>query len=187
MLEKELKALISKHTYEVLCQMFPDGIKKEQTNHYYMSPNNILKKHGITLRVRTIDNKHKIQVKKHIARENALQICEELEQDIESVPNSFSGEEINKLTEISVPALKIGSLTTLRTSYMFCDGVEICIDKSDYLGCTDYEIEIEYTNVIPTELTDRLSTVGITFDKPSIGKFSRFMNQLSKLKNAETV
>ena len=178
MIETELKAMLTFEQYKEIDNMFPWESVVSQTNHYYTDKTGELKKHGITFRIRTIDNKSVIQVKQHTNSNSPLQICEEKEFDIEGIPQEFSQSEIKEMTGIEVPTSYIGDLTTQRSSFFYCDGVEICLDKNDYLNLTDYEIEIEYTSSIPEELIDKLSSIGIMFNKPSKGKFSRFMTQL---------
>ena len=179
MIETELKSMLTKEQYDIINAVFNWDDEKTQINSYYISPDNILKKHGITFRVRTINDEHIIQIKKHSGRNGALQISEESEFPIESIPDEFREDEVFKYCGIKVQASLIGDLKTIRKSVFFADGVEVCLDKSEYLGTTDYEIEIEYTRPVPQELLDILYNEGVTFDKPCIGKFSRFMNRLS--------
>ncbi len=178
MLETELKAMLTKSQYEALKNIFSWDDVKEQTNSYYIAPDNFQKKHGITFRVRTIDGVHTIQVKKHHPKQGALQIAEETEYVVDAIPQIFNEDETEKYTGIRTVASFIGELMTKRNSCIFCDGVEICLDKSTYLETTDYEIEIEYTKNIPQELLDTLAQNGVLFDTPTPGKFSRFMNRL---------
>ncbi len=178
MLETELKVMLTDTQFNAIRDIFEWDCVKEQTNNYYISPDNILKKHGITLRVRTVGGTHTLQVKKHTGKQQALQIAEESEFEISEIPMEMSEDAVEGYTGIRVSASLIGELATLRHSYFFCDGVEICLDKSTYLGCTDYELEIEYTTPIPDELLEILSRYDISFDKPCRGKFSRFMGRL---------
>lgn len=184
MIETELKAMLTPEQYDELHNHFSWETKKAQTNHYYTDSTGELKKHGITFRIRTIDNKNVIQVKKHTNANSPLQICEESEFPINNIPKSFTKDEIEKMTGIAVAASYIGELTTLRSSLFYCDGVEICLDRNNYLDVTDYEIEIEYTKSVPDELFSVLKTYGVMFSRPSKGKFSRFMTRLiSIIKN----
>ena len=178
MLETELKAMLTKAQYDTLKSIFQWTSVKEQTNSYYIAPENILKKHGITFRVRTIDDVHTVQIKKHQPKQSALQIAEETEFAIDKVPETFNEDETERYTGIRTVASFIGELTTKRRSCFYSDGVEICLDRSTYLGITDYEIETEYTNDIPKELLDILAQNGVLFDTPTPGKFSRFINRL---------
>lgn len=178
MLETELKALLTEKQYQTLLTMFDYSKKVTQTNSYYISPDNALKAHGITFRIRTIGNAHTVQIKKHIKNQAGLQISEESEFKIDDIPSEFSEDEVYLYTGLKTTASLIGELTTLRMSCMFCDGVEICLDKSTYLGKTDYEIEIEYTIPVPDKLTDKLCEIGITFNLSTPGKYSRFLSRL---------
>lgn len=178
MLETELKSMLDEKQYKVLKNMFLWDSIKEQTNSYYIAPDNILKKHGITFRIRTIDNRHIVQVKKHLGKHDALQVAEETEFNIDCIPDNFSEPEMLSFTGIKATASLIGELTTLRHSFMFCDGVEICLDKSTYLDITDYEIEIEYTKPIPDTLLEKLSETGVLFNTATPGKYSRFITRL---------
>lgn len=185
MLETELKCMLTYEQYKALEKEFVWDWVKEQVNSYYTDPGNELKKNGITLRVRTKDNINKIQVKVHKNAGSPLQICEESEFPTERIPEGFTPEECKRMTGLEVPVSCLGSLTTLRHSLFYCDGVEICLDKNDYLDKTDYEIEIEYTKEIPKELMGILRSHGVEFTDASVGKCSRFMIRLSAILRGE--
>ena len=178
MFETELKSLLTKKQYEALLTMFDYSKEVTQTNSYYFSPDNALKTHGITFRIRTIGDVHTVQIKKHINKQGGLQVSEESEFKINDIPSEFTEEEVYLYTGLKTTASLIGELTTLRMSCMYCDGVEICLDKSTYLGKSDYEIEIEYTAPVPDELINRLCEISITFNSPTPGKYSRFLSRL---------
>ncbi len=185
MLETELKCIIDERTYIRLSELFKWDWIKEQVNSYYTDSKNELKRNGITFRIREKDSAKKIQIKTHKGPAGPLQICEEQEYDTDTIPESFGADEVKKLTGISADVFLLGSLTTLRHSLMFCDGVEICLDKNDYLDKTDYEIEIEYTKPIPKELTELLNSEGVEFTERSVGKCSRFMIRLAAIMKGE--
>ena len=181
MLETELKCMLTEEEYKRLETMFDWDWVKEQVNSYYSDPSLLLKKHGITLRVRTKDGISKIQIKVHKNSDSPLQICEESEYDIDHIPECFTEDEVEKMTGIRTKASLLGSLTTLRHSLMYCDGVEICLDRNDYLDKTDHELEVEYTGEMPDELRAKLSGAGIEFRDPAVGKCTRFMVRLSDI------
>ncbi|MCH5212958.1 MAG: CYTH domain-containing protein [Oscillospiraceae bacterium] len=185
MLETELKCILSEETYLELEKMFAWDWVKEQINHYYTDSSNELKKHGITLRIRTKDEINKIQIKTHKNADSPLQICEEAEYDTDSVPESFTADAVKKMTGLNIPVSLLGSLTTLRHSLMYCEGVEICLDKNDFLDKTDYEIEIEYSNEVPKELIDKLRASGVEFKMAATGKCTRFMLRLAEILRGE--
>lgn len=179
MIETELKVIIDKDKYEAVKAMFSWDVVFEQTNSYYTDPAGALKAHGITFRIRTIDDVNKIQIKRHKSKYKALQTSEESEYSIDNIPELFTNEEVINLTGVDTMAILLGSLKTTRHSFIYCDGVEICLDMSEYLGVTDYEIEIEYSQSIPHSLLELFTEMGISFDKTSTGKFTRFLNKLN--------
>lgn len=186
MLETELKAIIPQETFNKIAEMFQWDKKIIQTNSYYTDKNGNFRKNGITMRIRTSDNSNKLQIKKHINKTGALHTCEESEFDIHSIPKKIEDTEVKKYTGISETAYLLGSLTTIRYSFMYTENVEICLDKSRYLGVCDYEIEIEFFGNVPEELIRQLADNGVTFDKKSIGKYSRFVNRLSNIANQKS-
>ena len=134
MLETELKAMLTKSQFDKIKEIFTWDSIKNQINSYYISPDNLLKKHGITLRIRTIDNTHILQVKKHTSKNGALQISEESEFEIDAIPIELTDDDVYKYTGIKTTASLIGDLTTTRYSCFYTPEVEICLDKSTYLG-----------------------------------------------------
>lgn len=74
-----------------------------------------------------------------------------------------------------------GSLYTQRKLCTDFDHVEICLDKSEYLGLTDYELELEYTADYPEKPLEILKNAGITQGEAVIGKYARFMERAKKL------
>lgn len=183
MIEKELKSIITEDEFEILKKMFVWDKIITQTNHYYSDKNGNFKKNGITMRIRTIDNQNKLQVKNHLGKSVALQVSDETEFIVTSVPEFLTADEVFEYAGICEEAFLLGSLTTTRHSFMYTDNVEICLDKSSYLGIFDYETEIEFNGDIPQELLQQFSAVGINFDKKSVGKYSRFINRLSGIAN----
>ena len=181
MLETELKCMLDEAVYKRLESEFIWDKVFEQVNSYYSDASGLLKKNGITLRIRTIDGINKIQIKTHKNAGSPLQIAEEAEFDTDVIPDRFDAAKVLSMTGTETEASLLGSLTTLRHSLMYCDGVEICLDKNDYLDRTDYEIEIEYTKEIPSDLINRLRSAGVEFTAPAIGKCSRFMIRLAKI------
>ena len=182
MLEVEYKSLLTEGMYNKLANHYNWDSIKEQTNHYYCDEDKILRKNRITFRVRVKDNKSVIQVKLHKNSGSPLQICEEKEYPIDCVPDIITDGE--KYTGIKTGELKnLGSTVTLRHSKMWDNQTEICLDKTEYLGITDYEIEIEYTGEeIPEKLSAELTALGVEFKEHSVGKYSRFLKALEKRK-----
>ncbi len=180
MLETEYKSLLTRAEYEKIAEHFIWDCSFTQTNNYYGDADGILAKNRVMVRVREKDGKSVIQVKLRKNTGSPLQICEELEFPCPGAPDELADSE--RYTGIKTGALKkLGASVTLRRSKMWDDKTEICLDKTEYLGITDYEIEVEYTgSEMPAALRAELGTLGIKFKAASIGKYTRFLNALKK-------
>ncbi len=185
MRETEIKYMLDEQVYLNIEKLFDWDSIKEQENHYYTDSAGKLRKSGITFRVRTKDGTNKLQIKMHKSKNSSLQICDEYEYPIDTVPDKFSAGKVKELTGLDVEVLLLGSLKTYRHSCFYCDGVEICLDKNEFLDRTDFEIEVEYTDSIPQKLLDILEENGVTFTVPVSGKCSRFMKRFSQLVSGE--
>lgn len=182
MLEVEYKSLLDKAVFDKILAHFKWDHSKKQTNHYYCDPTGALAKQHITVRIREIDGIFKLQIKKHKNPGEALQICEENEFHIDSLPEIISKDDAFKYTGADTGELYLlGELTTLRYSLMWNSNVEICLDQSDYLDITDYEIEVEYVGEPPKKLMTELQSLGVEFKEKSKGKYSRFAKRLTYL------
>lgn len=178
MLEKEYKAMLSEADFEKIKDAFLWDSVKVQTNNYYTDDDGILRKNRVMFRVREKDGKCVIQVKLHKNKNSPLQICEENEFPINSVPKIIENGE--KYTGIKTgPLVLLGNAKTKRYSKMWDKYTEICLDKTEFLDICDYEIEVEYTaDKIPDDLAEKLNSLGVEFKTSSCGKFSRFLNAL---------
>ena len=106
----------------------------------------------------------------------------EYEQQLDSLPEKLTAQELSQLVGRDFPAADLaGSLYTQRKLCTDFDHVEICLDKSEYLGLTDYELELEYTADYPEKPLEILKNAGITQGKAVIGKYARFMERAKKL------
>lgn len=182
MIEVEYKCLLDEETYNKISEHYKWDWVKHQVNNYYFDSSGELSKRHTVVRVREKDGKCSVQVKAHKNPGEALQICEETEFPIDSVPDEISAADAEKYTGLRIGSLTCaGSLDTLRHSLMWKEGVEICLDKSEYLDRTDYEIEVEYTGDFPPQLMDELKEMGVEFKEKSVGKYTRFIRRLSEI------
>lgn len=182
MLETELKCIITKDIYERIKSEFDWDSTAEQINYYYTDKNGVLRNNRIMVRVRAKGGVFRLQVKLHKNSGSPLQICEETEYSIDGAPMTIPPETTLKATGLDAGELvKMGGSVTLRSSLMWDDDTEICLDKTDYFDITDYEIEIEYKREPKKELLDKLDALGVVFNTNSIGKFSRFINRFEEL------
>lgn len=183
MLEVEYKCLIDEETYNKIKHKYEWDSIKEQINYYYNDMSKELSKRRITVRIREKDGKLKLQAKRHKNSDSPLHISEESEIDVSSIPSLIDEQTARKITGVDSMGklIKSGSLTTLRHSFMWNSTTEICLDKSTYLGITDYEVEIEYTLDAPLALIDEFKNMGVEFTENTAGKYSRFRNRLEEI------
>ena len=179
MIENEFKIMLSKEKYEQLLEIY-DFKTIVQVNHYYDTDDLQMSERHITVRVRELDGKYFLQMKLPTGVEHSRV---ELEKELDRVPEILAGFVLTAVSDVDCPEVKhIGTLKTTRSVWKF-DGGELDLDRSEYFGKTDYELEIEFTDEqaarsVLAEITEKL---GI---KPSsdvcMGKIRRFLEEYKK-------
>lgn len=115
-----------------------------------------------------------------LEEKNSLHIKKEYEKIIYSIPDKISKTELQELTGYTFnDVYLLGHLKTFRQTCIFYEDIEIALDKNEYRGKTDYELEIEFKNKYPYELVKLITDCGIDVNRYSEGKFSRFMNSIN--------
>lgn len=182
MIENEFKLALTKEQYDIIHGEYSWDKEISQTNHYYDTDELFLSGEHITCRVREIAGDFFLQMK---LPADKLYSRVELERKLAALPETLAGEELSALSgRAGLPNVKrLGKLTTLRSVKEY-DGAEIDLDKSEYFGKTDYELEIEFTNEqtarnLLTQITERLGV------KPAgevcTGKIRRFLEEYQKI------
>lgn len=180
MTETEIKSIIDEETYKKAVKAFKWDSVKEQVNNYYTDKAGLLREKRIMVRVRVVDGKAKIQVKLHKNAGSPLQICEENEYEIDGVPETLDAETAKKITAMETGELfRMGAAATKRHSLKH-NGSELCLDRTVYFDKVDYEVEVEYEDKMSADLLMKLSSLGVTFNKKCVGKFSRFLAEYEK-------
>jgi uncharacterized protein YjbK len=185
MIEKELKVLLTQAQYRKLHQAFCWEHVIEQTNHYYLDFPGVIKAHHITVRVRETAGTNKLQIKypvqdTGISFSEALVIRAEHKENIEGLPEVLEGGRIARITGVSCDNLYlVGSLLTRRHIFR-CDQTIVCLDQNHYMAVEDYELEIEFSDLINEALIAHLCNMGINFNQKAIGKFTRFMAEYNR-------
>lgn len=179
MIENEFKIMLTEAQYEKLLSS-RDFSTVTQVNYYYDTGDFQMSSRHVTVRVRELDGKFYLQMK--LPTERALSRVE-LEKKLEALPETLSGNLLSSLADGEFPDVKkLGSLKTTRSVWKF-DGGEVDLDKSEYFGKVDYEVEIEFTNEqnareVLGEITELLEI------KPSgevcTGKIRRFLEEYKK-------
>lgn len=169
--EIEFKTFITEEQYNALLQEF--GLENNvfaQTNYYFDTPDTKLLQEKTVLRIRQKGNNYKLTKKTRAevgADETHILISGEKAEDF--IRNGFDAKIIGLPYQVSYQC----ELTTHRASTPYKDGV-LFLDKSEYYGHTDYEIEYEVDDVKQGEkdFHNFLEKNNITF-KESIRKSKR--------------
>jgi len=184
MIENEFKIMLSKEQYDAIHMLYSWDSEAEQVNWYYDSESGELSGRHITCRVRTLGGRFYLQVKLP-AHENSSGAVSriELERELTSIPEFISGQELSEFSGAAgLPDVKLlGSLSTYRSVKRF-DGAEIDLDKSEYFGRTDFELEVEYTDEASAQAVIFEIEQQVTLDRkaPVTGKIRRFLAEYQK-------
>lgn len=179
MTETEIKSIIDIETYKRVKQSFNWEKITVQENHYYTDKEGLLSEMRTTVRVRVIGDTAKLQVKRHKNENSPLQVCEEQEYEIEGVPDKIDKETAKRITGTETELYRMGSAVTERRT-VCKSGSELCLDKTTYFDKTDYEVEVEYEDKMSAELLMKLTELGVKFERSSVGKFTRFVEEYKK-------
>lgn len=167
-IEIEFKNLLSESEFKALLNRFAvaESDLFYQANHYYDTSDYKLKSRSSALRIREKSGTFELTLKE--PTEDNIGLLE-TNQTLNSLPSSLDeiteGAVINRISaaSISLSELKtFGTLATYRTEFPYKSGL-LVLDKSEYLGVTDYEIEFEVPefNQGAIEFKELLEDVGI--------------------------
>ncbi len=139
MTELEKKLLLTEDEYDYLMEHLgyeSPLIQKPittQVNYYFDTDDFSMNRQNTTCRIRLKDGKYKATMKKHSSAGD---------QSTETEMEIYNGLESNAFTNMG---LKLqGELITKRCIVFKDANCEAVLDKNEYLGQTDYELEIEY-------------------------------------------
>lgn len=193
-IEIERKTLLTKEEFARLEKALPFPEKAVvQVNHYFETENFALKEKGAALRIRTRNGKYFLTLKEP----HTLGLLETHDILTETECNAwlqgihFPGNNVLirlKKLAIDVHHLRyFGALTTERKT--FSDGpITYMLDKSHYLGVTDYELEIEaQTNEQANEALHRIITTYGIAEKVAAPKVKRFFLALKEQKQSKNI
>lgn len=181
MVENEFKIMLTEAQYNTIHGLYSWDKEVRQVNSYYDSGDLQLSERHITCRVRAVEGKYLLQMKLPAGELNNGAVSRvELEKPIDNLPPELPG---GLLAEMSgaenLPDVKLlGDLSTFR-SIKKLPGAEIDLDKSEYFGRVDYELEIEYSDEAAAEalLSEISAIVEISTAAPVTGKIRRFLEE----------
>ena len=146
-IEIEYKILIHNNTFESILNDYKKDILHDytQTNFYFTHP--LLEKNKYMLRIREKNNTYELTLKrptkKHRLETNVTLTKQEAELFFSH--QNIQNEITNILLDMGISLQNLKqqfSLTTHRYDIKLENGI-LSLDKNDYLGVTDYEIEFE--------------------------------------------
>lgn len=139
MTELEKKMLLTKDEYEYLMELFTklQSSRKlssaKQINYYFDTDKFEMNRQNTTCRIRFKDGKYKGTIKRHFI---------DTDKSIEDEIEIYDGVNNNAFTDMGMNMY--GSIMTERCIVIKNAGLEVVLDKNEYLGIIDYELEIEY-------------------------------------------
>ncbi len=160
-IEIEAKVLLSKKDYQKLLENLPFEEKvKIQKNYFLDSPDRIMKKYGMTMRLRQREGQNKLTMKAPLAEGllDKSQSLSDSEADSLIQNNLFPRGDIQDFLDIlHIDVSKFLILAELTTERQECtyDGFEINISKNIYSDCVDYELECDSDSVSNSQNTLR--------------------------------
>ncbi|MDE7192506.1 MAG: CYTH domain-containing protein, partial [Oscillospiraceae bacterium] len=185
MVENEFKVMLKRGQYETLLALYEWDKVIQQTNYYYDTAELTLSDRHVTCRVRKIGGECFLQIKLPNGKDySRIELEKKLGAEI---PEELSAELLNALAgdraELPLPDVRLlGALSTSRSVKRF-EGAEIDLDKSEYFGKTDYELEIEFTDEAAARavLAQCTKTAGLAKSGDvCTGKIRRFLEEYGK-------
>lgn len=190
-IEIEAKVLIEKEGFEKVKKLYEDYANSAyiQTNYYIDTPDFLLRKNGVGLRIRCFENKYVMTLKTPLS-EGLLEKTENITKEEYRLMRDQSIFPENKIKSFiimlgfEIEQLKIlTSLKTERIDIAFESGM-FSIDRNEYSGKIDYELEKESNNLKSGEdfLVDICTKAGVSFTINKTTKQARAFNRLNELK-----
>lgn len=189
-IEIEAKVLLSKDDYDkVLKNIIGSKYKDQfiQTNHYIDSPDRILKKQNIALRIRELKGNYTLTLKTPLS-EGLLEKNQNLtpSQAYDMINfNKFPSGEIEdflELLDVETSSLKkLATLATKRIEYEYKTGL-LALDENSYNNMVDYELEMEDSSMAQAKelVVEILESLNIKYSFNTISKQARAINAMSK-------
>lgn len=180
--EVEYKMLISENDYRKLCEYFKPDIIHVQTNEYFETYDSQLKRRGYAIRIRTVENRFIMTIKK--PRDAVSKFEYEREISTNNL-QKLSEEDLNWAYSIiglgKLDLKPLARFTTTRNLIPFSDQAELCIDKTEFSKHTDYELEFETRSADMNEeyFNHILKPFGLHYEKNCASKLARAVRDLN--------
>ncbi|HHZ18644.1 MAG TPA: CYTH domain-containing protein [Acholeplasmataceae bacterium] len=164
----EFRTLLTEEEYNRLMEKFKGNRMDMQTNHYFDTKRFSLKALDASLRVKERDDFTLVFKKKkgYNLQEFQLPITKETFEEIRETGMVPEGEIYNELIPLigDQKIFNFLSLSTLRLFFAYKNGI-LYIDKSQYLGQTDYELIYETSSHNLREFVKLISEFELQYKK----------------------
>jgi uncharacterized protein YjbK len=187
-IEIEAKILVSETDFQKLKVLLNVGedIKVVQTNHYIDDSTGSLKQYGFALRIRELKSTYTLTLKSPMAEgtlEKNQTITKQHYQAFKDQGVFPPGliQDFLEMFGFKTAALRIITfLTTERYETTF-EGRHVCLDKNQYHGITDYEVESEESSLkhAAETLKNLCEAAHIPYQANQISKYARAIKTLS--------
>lgn len=180
--EVEFKSLLTEKEYLRILKKFPNAKADFQTNHYFDTKRFTLKASNISLRVRE-RNTLELTMKKNVTYNTNIKTVPITKDEFDAIlrngeitQEEIAGE-INRIIG-EQKLINYLSLSTLRYYTPYAKGI-LNIDRSEYVGVTDYEIEYTASSYQQgkNDFVQMIADLGIQYKK-SDKKIKRAFNAL---------
>ena len=186
-LEVSFRTLLTKSEYNKLCKLYSDKPSNLQTNYYFDTTRYTLKAAEVVLRVRIREgNRYELALRRKKGY-NKVEIINEITEEqfkkfLETgdIPSLEIKAEIGELVK-EQKIINYMSLSTFRIFFPHKHGV-LAIDKCEYLGQIDYELEFQATtrDQGKRDFVETVKELGISY-KVAETKIKRAYNALKRL------
>lgn len=154
MIELELKAMLTKTEFAQLLRHFgkADTNPIVQQNTYYDTVTQTLKHNRAALRLRNFDTTSEWTIKQAHSEVASLELNQSQSfsyTEIPQIPDIQSSELLTFLRALNLSLHELHPTLTLQTERWVIpvEHGEFCLDRTTYFGITDYEIELETTQL----------------------------------------
>ncbi len=178
-LEQELKLQLTEREYNIL-QEVAKSQPIEQINYYFAPSHCNL---NVMLRLRKKGDNFIACYKRRITHTHGVMVSDEKECEVDGnyaqtlIERGITAEELERFFQVESldDYFCMGQLTTYRTKFTLGEWT-LELDKNQYFGVTDYELECECDQIQSLEKLKSFLTYsyGIVI-RPSITKFERFL------------
>ncbi len=153
MFEYEKKIMLTEGEYNAILTVFGSGVDTIfQTNYYFDTEDLSMDAHDVTCRIRGKDGKYKTTIKHHNSGEVERSVEEYICESFTFDPSPF------KVLGLQYQ----GELSTERKMLCRCKQYQVMLDKNTFLGCVDYELEVEYLPGYSRKALNYICNIGMT-------------------------